>query len=150
MATILLVDDEKILRTLIGVALRRQDHTVIEAGSGRRAIEQARKHGAPLDLLIADFSLPRMSGLELAAKLQGENPRMAALLLARNPRPARLEQPAETAGCGVLREPFHIRDLIGEVARLLDLPEGTRMPPASSHGADSEPGRAVANGDSQP
>lgn len=149
MATILLVDDEKILRTLLGVALRRQDHTVIEAGGGRRAIEKARKHAAPIDLLIADFSLPRMSGLDLAVKLRERNPEMAALLLARNPRPPRAEQPAEAAGCSVLREPFHIRDLIGEVARLLDLPEGTRMPPASSRGADAEPGRAVANGDSQ-
>ena len=130
MATILLVDDEKILRTLLGVALRRQDHTVIEANSARRAIDRARKHAAPLDLLIADFSLPRMSGLELAAKLQEKHPRMATLLLARNPRSARAGQPAEAAGCSVLREPFHIRDLIGEVARLLDLPEGTRMPPA--------------------
>ena len=147
MATILLVDDEKILRTLVGVALRRQDHTVIEAASARRAIEKARKQPDRVDLLIVDLSLPRMSGRELAARLREQYPGMVALFLARNARPPRAEEPADAAGCRVLREPFNIRDLIGEVARLLDLPEGTRMPPASSRRA--APGKAMANGDSR-
>ncbi|MCP5118708.1 MAG: response regulator, partial [bacterium] len=65
MATILLVDDEKIIRTLVRVALEQHDYHVLEAGSGRRAIAVARKHSGPVDLLLAELSLPRMSGVEL-------------------------------------------------------------------------------------
>ena len=89
MPTILLVDDEKILRTLVRVALERRGHQVIEAQTGRRASTLARRHQGPIDLLVAELTLPRMSGLALAESLAAERPEMGTLFLSRAPRSER-------------------------------------------------------------
>lgn len=148
MATILLVDDEKILRTLMAVALRRQEHAVLEAGTGRRAITVARKHGAAIDLLLSELSLPRMSGLDLAEKLAAQHPRMGAIFLSRGPHPAPLEAKARAVGYTVMPEPFNMEALLEQVQRQLGVPEGARKPPARS-GASGSTGtrrKKTANG----
>ena len=138
-ATILLVDDEKIVRTLLAVALRRQDHTVIEASSGRRALRAVRKHGTPPDLLIAELALPRMSAIELALSLTETTPQIHALFLSRSPHPAKLEERATEAGHTVLREPFDFSTVVGKVAEMMDEPQ-TRKPPVRSKAADRTKG----------
>jgi DNA-binding NtrC family response regulator len=145
MATILLVDDEKILRTLMSVALRRGNHTVIEARGGRRALAAARKQTKQVDLLISELALPAMSALDLVRKLAEEHPRLPALFLSRSPHPAKLEERARAEGYTVLRQPFDMPTLLAETARLLDLPEGTRKPAARSEG-ENEIHRSEANG----
>lgn len=131
MATILLVDDEKIVRTLLAVALRRQGHTVIEAGGGRRALTAIRSQESHLDLLIAELALPSMSAIELAGKLTLEFAPLKVLLLSRSPHPAKLEQRAAGDGHTVLREPFDFSTIAGQVANLLDEPQ-TRKPAGRS------------------
>ncbi len=133
MATILLVNDERVVRTLLAVALRRLHHDVIEAGSGRRALNAATETRA-VDLLVSELSLPRMSALDLAAELTGEHQLMRALFLSRSPHPNRLEERARASGYTVLREPFTVPDLLVSVADLLDTPADVRKPAARSAG----------------
>ncbi len=119
LATVLLVNDEKILRTLLSVALARQHHTVLEASTGKRALTKAGRSATAVDLLVCQLSLPRMNGLELAAGLRAGEPSPPVLFLSRAPHPHRLEERARAAGHTVLREPFGVADFLGEVARLL-------------------------------
>ena len=132
MATILLVDDERIVRTLMAVALRRQDHTVIEAGTGQRALTALAREKLHPDLLIAELSLPHMSAIELARKLKADFPNLKAILLSRSPHPIRLEERAARDGHTVLREPFDFSTIVGQVAHILDEPR-TRKPATSSN-----------------
>jgi DNA-binding NtrC family response regulator len=138
LATVLLVDDEKIVRTLLAIGLRRQGLTVLEASSGRRALTVSGRHRGPIDLLVAELSLPRMSAMELSRKLGGGHPNHKTLLLSRSPHPALLEERARKEGYEVMREPFDMTQLAGEVARILGL-TGVRKPPARS---ESVPKRA--------
>jgi len=147
-ATILLVDDEKILRTLVGFALRRQKHHVLEAASGRRAVTLARRHSGPIELLVAELSLPRMSGLALAGKLAAAFPAMKSLFLSRSPHSVRLEERARAEGNLVLREPFEIPELVAQVSSLLGIPAGARKPPARTSEAAGR-SRQTANGEPQ-
>jgi DNA-binding response OmpR family regulator len=124
-ATILLVEDEKIMRTLMRVALEKQDHEVLEAASSRRALALARSRAGTIDLVVAQLALPKMNGAELAEALRAERPGLRALLVARSAG-------AAPAGENVLRQPFDLGALVAAVEEQLGRPAGRRKPPARS------------------
>ena len=67
--TILLVEDEESLRTLTRTILEQSGYTVLEASRGSEAIEIARLHGGPIDLLLTDMVMPGMNGHAVARSL---------------------------------------------------------------------------------
>jgi two-component system cell cycle sensor histidine kinase/response regulator CckA len=67
--TILLVEDEPGIRALVRKILRRERYQVLEAGNGEEALMAASAYGRPIDLLLTDMMLPRMSGRDLAESL---------------------------------------------------------------------------------
>ena len=71
MKTILLADDEANLRLLLRTTLDEPDYAILEAGDGQDAYELAIKHRP--DLIVLDWMMPGMTGLELASRLR-ENP----------------------------------------------------------------------------
>src|SRR5437870_12241733 len=81
MATVLIVDDERIDLELIGYILRRSGHTVLEASNYFQAIEIFRGHSEPIDLLVADVAMPDKSGCELAKYLLDIKPDLAILFV---------------------------------------------------------------------
>jgi CheY-like chemotaxis protein len=78
-STILVVDDDLLILTSTASMLEDLGHTVIEAGSAAGALEilQARP---TVDLLITDFAMPEMNGLELAAVVRDLRPDLPMLL----------------------------------------------------------------------
>jgi DNA-binding response OmpR family regulator len=68
MKTILLVDDDKSVRTLYGLALRRNGYQVIEADSGSMALDLARKH-LP-DLILSDIIIPGSDGVSFLRQIR--------------------------------------------------------------------------------
>jgi CheY-like chemotaxis protein len=67
--TILLVEDEEGVRRLLKHILSKNGYTVIEAASGPEAIAAYRQLRRPIDLLLTDIVMPRMSGRELADRM---------------------------------------------------------------------------------
>ncbi len=65
--TILVVEDDSMLRSLLTMKLRRRGWTVIEASSGTEALDLAQN--SPLDMVLTDISLPEMDGKELRRQL---------------------------------------------------------------------------------
>jgi two-component system cell cycle sensor histidine kinase/response regulator CckA len=72
--TILLVEDEESLRTLTHDMLEQNGYTVLEASGGREAIEIARLHRGPIDLLLTDIVMPGINGHSVAHSLSLERP----------------------------------------------------------------------------
>ena len=64
---VLVVDDEAAVRTLIMTVLRRAGYQVLDAASGEDAVEKLKARSAPIHLLVTDFMMPGMNGVELAA-----------------------------------------------------------------------------------
>jgi two-component system, cell cycle sensor histidine kinase and response regulator CckA len=79
--TVLVVEDERIVRRLICDVIRERGYTVLEAGDGVEALRSAEEHAGPIHLLITDLVMPRMSGRVLAEHLTALRPGMRVLFL---------------------------------------------------------------------
>ena len=72
--TILLVEDEAPVRAMAAQILRRHGYEVVEAASAQEALASFRALDPPPDLVLTDVAMPRMSGVELAARLGKSSP----------------------------------------------------------------------------
>lgn len=79
MATILLAEDNGDLRSTIRVRLEADDHRVVEAADGAEAIHWWQS--LTLDLLITDFSMPRMNGQEVIQAVAADQPALPIILM---------------------------------------------------------------------
>ena len=118
--TILAVDDESYILQVVSLKLKNAGYGVLTAKDGEEALELAAAH--PIDLLITDFQMPGMSGLELAAKFHGEPGRRHLPIILLTAHGLALEQ-VEMSRAGItvrLSKPFSPRELLETVQRLLD------------------------------
>jgi two-component system cell cycle sensor histidine kinase/response regulator CckA len=67
--TVLLVDDDKTTVHVLSQKLSQQGYTVLSATDGDEALEVARRHHGPIDLLLADVVMPGLSGPKVAELL---------------------------------------------------------------------------------
>jgi signal transduction histidine kinase/CheY-like chemotaxis protein len=79
--TLLLVEDEEIVRRPIGIYLRKLGYQVIEAANGNQAFSLWQQHCERIDLLYTDMVMPEgVTGLELAEKLKSEKPALRVII----------------------------------------------------------------------
>jgi CheY-like chemotaxis protein len=79
--TVLLVEDEDIVRRPIGIYLRKLGYQVLEAANGNQALTVWREHSEKIDLLFTDMVMPEgLTGLELAERLVIEKPSLRIII----------------------------------------------------------------------
>lgn len=115
--TILLVEDDEMVRNLSAQVLHAQGYTVLIASNGGEALSLLKNRGAaPIDLLLTDVVMPEMSGLELAEALKTFYPRLKVLLMSGYTDTVQtIERPYE-----FLAKPFSATVLNRRVRELLD------------------------------
>jgi PAS domain S-box-containing protein len=79
--TILVAEDEPGVRRYVCGVLRMHGYTVLEAATGREALEVAERHAAAIDLLLSDVVMPEMGGVELAERFTEARPRVPVILM---------------------------------------------------------------------
>lgn len=79
MATILVVDDEKMVSDLLTAVLVRHGHEVLIAAGGREALELFRKHSPKITLL--DLQMPDMNGIAVLKQIRAIDPKAAVMVL---------------------------------------------------------------------
>jgi two-component system, cell cycle response regulator CpdR len=118
MARILLAEDDAALRRFLQRGLERAGHRVEEAEDGDAA--QAALERRPFDLLIADIVMPGMDGIELARRACLERPDLRVMFITGFAAIAvRAQAFHAPAGVRILSKPFHLRELVAEVDRML-------------------------------
>jgi two-component system cell cycle sensor histidine kinase/response regulator CckA len=91
MPTVLLVDDEPLVRRLVALILEEQGFTVLAADSGWEAIRLSRSHPGEIDLLVSDVVMPGMDGPTLATELLAVQPALPVLFMSGSCEPLHLD-----------------------------------------------------------
>jgi signal transduction histidine kinase/CheY-like chemotaxis protein len=115
--TILVVEDQEGLRTLVCEVLQKQGYRTITASDGREAVRLAQSH-EHIDLILTDVVMPQMGGRELAKTLASSHPRIKILYMSGyvNKQISQEEMP----GLEIIHKPFTPEVLARRVREVLD------------------------------
>ena len=125
--TLLVVENEAAIKTLVQMALERHGYIVLTAESGGEALRLAASHNGPIDLLITDVVMPDLRGPELARRLAQERPSLITLFMSGYMNDA-LGDDASALPVPVdfIQKPFSPSALAARVREMLDRRRGTR------------------------
>ena len=105
---ILIADDNGDLLHYLCGKLRADGHTTLAAGDGEEAMKAIRAHPGPIDLVLTDMVMPRLSGLELCDYAAAERPGTKCVAMAAGTKGREL---ATQAGLPFLQKPFTLSAL---------------------------------------
>jgi two-component system, cell cycle sensor histidine kinase and response regulator CckA len=117
--TILLVEDEELLRTPIREILERQGYSVLEAGNGEEALVVARQYPGPINLLLSDIVMPGMNGRDLAGQLSRIRPDLKVLFMSGYTHNAIVHHGVLEEGLAFLEKPFTPEALAVKIRQVL-------------------------------
>jgi PAS domain S-box-containing protein len=120
--TILVVEDEAILRQLTKQYLQAQGYTVLEAPEGGAAMQIVNQHAGPIHLLLTDVIMPGMNGRELAQRVTAVRPATRVLYMSGYAESAVGENGELEEGITLLPKPFTLPALKAKVREMLDTP----------------------------
>ena len=118
--TLLVVDDNATVLKTVSAFLER-DYRVLKAANGKEALEQSAAFNADIHLLLSDFQMPGMTGVELATKITVHRPKIKVLLMSGFP-----------GGMLVLNEGWHFLAKPFIPSQLTTLIKGLVLPNAKS------------------
>jgi CheY-like chemotaxis protein len=118
--TIMVVEDEPMVRKLAVKALKRHGYSVLEAEEGRACLDTLRDHEGPLDLLLSDVVMPGMNGRELYREVKGLFPGARVLFMSGYTENIVTHQGVLDEGIPFIQKPFSVQDLATRVRVVLE------------------------------
>lgn len=117
-ATVMIVEDDEMIREMMDITLSQAGYGVTTAGSGASALDLLKR--VRIDLILLDVHMPHMSGLEVLASLRRSGRAAPPVLMVTANRQAETVAEAMRLGCvGYIAKPFAPGELLGRVARAL-------------------------------
>jgi len=120
--TILVVEDQPLLRELAQVMLEQDGYAVLSAENPGKALEMAQAHGATIHLLLTDVVLPGMNGRALAENIKNTRPEVKVLFVSGYAENIIAHHGGFESGAGFLQKPFTHDTLSSKVREVLDQP----------------------------
>ncbi len=117
---ILLVEDEKAIRSFVGIALRNAGYTVREAQDGLEAITDVSSDHRPIHLLLTDVAMPGMNGPELARHIRELHPAARILYMSGYTANSIVHKGILDADVDIIQKPFNADRLLEKVREVLD------------------------------
>ena len=117
--TVLLAEDEQMVRSLVRRVLEAQGLTVIEAANGMEAIAASDEHQEGIDLILTDVVMPGMSGRELVEELVPRRPEMKVLYMSGYTETAIVQHGVLDSDRAFLQKPFTPEGLLEKVFEVL-------------------------------
>jgi len=118
--TVLVVEDEDSLRSLVCETLKSKGYKVLEGREPVEALKIVEQYAQPIHLLLTDVVMPRMSGKELATRLTTVRPKMKVLYMSGYTDDAIVHHGILEAGTFFLQKPFMPSTLLRKVREVLD------------------------------
>lgn len=116
--TLLVVEDDDAVRIPTAEFLKMEGFKVLQARTGDEAIHAVQQNRSPLDVLITDIVMPRMTGRQVAGRLLELHPNLKVLYMSGDAEAQPL-QSAESTANAVLRKPFRLEALKDRIVELL-------------------------------
>jgi two-component system cell cycle response regulator CpdR len=117
MNRILLAEDDEDMRRFLVKALENAGYQVISFDNGLSAYKRLREE--PFHLLLTDIVMPEMDGIELARKASELDPDLKIMFITGFAAVALNPDSQAPKDAKVLSKPFHLKDLVGEIERML-------------------------------
>ena len=120
MPTILIVDDDANIRTVLKHRFEREEYTVLLAQTGQEALERVGSQRP--DIIILDLVMPQMDGIEFLSHLR-DNPQtqgLPVIVVTSQGRTPYYERTRELGASGLVTKPFSPRHLVQEVEKVIE------------------------------
>jgi CheY-like chemotaxis protein len=118
--TILLVEDDEMVRELVALVLQQRGYTVLQVGQASQALALCRSHSAPIHLMLTDLLMPGgMDGRQLAEQAADSRPGIRVLLMSGYSSDA-LVNYGVAEGAPFLQKPFSHQQLSTTIREVLD------------------------------
>ncbi len=115
---ILLAEDDEAMRRFLAKALKNAGYDVVDFANGAEAYERLKDE--PFTLLLTDIVMPEMDGIELARRAAEIDPELKIMFITGFAAVALNPDSQAPKDAKVLSKPFHLKDLVQEVERMLD------------------------------
>ena len=137
--TVLVVEDEELVRSVLVEALENQGYETLTAGTGAEALELADLYVGPIDLVLSDVVLPGITGPVVARALAGTRPEARILFMSGYTEAIILDQGVE-GSAPLLVKPFSMQQLYERIEEVLDGPPRRMSPFTDGVSAEEQPG----------
>jgi PAS domain S-box-containing protein len=118
--TILLVDDDEVVREMWEEVLGEYGYKVVVSGSGKDAIEIVKERGEEIDMVILDVIMPDVGGKEVFEKIVEIEPKMKVLVTSGYSKSGHAKDILDAGALGFIQKPASIRDLTKMTRDILD------------------------------
>jgi two-component system, cell cycle sensor histidine kinase and response regulator CckA len=118
--TILLVDDEEILRDIGKDILEKFGYTVLLAADGESALELYRENPGDISLVILDIVMPGMGGKECLEEILKVNPQAKVVMASGYSINGRVKEVLDGGARAFIKKPYELKRMLGEVRKVLD------------------------------
>ena len=116
---VLIVDDDESLRKILYRILENGGYDVLAASGGAEAVAICRTSRHPIDLLVTDYNMPGMNGVEVAGKCSAFHAELPVLYVTGSHPERELRAEMEKRKRGFLAKPFRKEDLLRKVKEML-------------------------------
>ena len=120
MARILLAEDDDSMRDFLAKALSRAGHEVEAVADGEDGLDVLGEMPGQFELLLTDIVMPGVDGIELARRAAEIDPGLKIMFITGFAAVALNAGASAPKDAKVLSKPFHLRDLVDEVAKVMD------------------------------
>ncbi|RJP73638.1 MAG: response regulator [Candidatus Zixiibacteriota bacterium] len=119
---ILLADDDDVIRNMGRDILHILGYQVILAGNGEETVSLYRQNSAKVDLILLDWHMPGLTGMEILEQLWAINPEVKVVLATGLGQPREIETIRKSGHTvSLLQKPYLVKDLQSELSRLVNL-----------------------------
>ncbi len=125
--TILLVEDQPDVKKVTHAMLERHGYNVLDADNGEEALALLQHHASPIDLLLTDLVMPRMSGRDLAKQTLMRHPGMQVIYISGYADHPTVAQAGLDSSLNMIQKPFAPGYLLHKVRQALDATQKPRL-----------------------
>jgi len=121
--SVLVVDDEALIRWSLAESLSDAGYSVTEASDGASAVAEA-SHGQAFDAIVLDYRLPDSNDLHLLATIRGLQPAAAVVMMTAFGTPEMTSGALELVAYRVVAKPFDVHDIVDIVSQARETARG--------------------------